>query len=138
MLVQGVEHIKNALGYFGFAHYISHAQRMRAIPIERNGGASVAPSVATVIDGSYQPLSRPLFVYVSATAAKRPEIRRFIEFYLTEGPALAQEVGFIALPAQATAIALEHFRNNRLGTVFGGRPEVGVTIENLLSRDAVL
>jgi phosphate transport system substrate-binding protein len=137
VLVQGVENNKNALGYFGFAYYASHKDRMRAIAIERNGSA-VLPSIETVTDGSYQPLSRPLFIYVNAAAIQRPEIRKFVEFYLTEGPKLVQEVGFVPLPPEASAAALEHLRNNRLGTVFGGVPEVGVTIQDLLARDARL
>lgn len=138
VLVQGVEHNKNALGYFGYAYYASHQQRMRAVAIEKEGGSAVLPTIETVVDGSYQPLSRPLFIYVTEAAAQRPEVRRFIEFYLTQGSQLAQESGFVPLPAQASQLALEHFRNNRLGTVFGGVPEVGVTIEDLLAREAKL
>ena len=138
VLVQGVEHNKNALGYFGFAHYISHHDRMRAVPIEQPDGPPVAPSIETVMDGTYQPLSRPLFIYPSSAATERPEVQRFLEFYLTEGGALAAEVGFVPLPARASAEALEDFRNRRVGTVFGGVPEVGVTIEELLEREATL
>jgi len=138
VLVQGVENNRNALGYFGFAYYSSHAQRMRAVPIQTESGAGVTPSVATVLDGSYQPLSRPLFIYVNEASAQRPEVRQFVEFYLTQGAALAQEVGFVALPQAAGELALKHFRDNRLGTVFGGVPEVGVTIANLMEREAKL
>jgi phosphate transport system substrate-binding protein len=138
VLVQGVEHNKNALGYFGFAYYISHKDRMRAVPIEKEDGTQVLPSNEAVVDGSYQPLSRPLFIYVSDKSAQRPEVRKFIEYYLTEGPALAAQVGFVALPEQAAKTALQHFNDGRLGTVFGGVPEVGVTIEDLLQREAKL
>lgn len=138
VLVQGVEHNKNALGYFGFAHYISHKERMRVVPIEKDDGTLLSPSLASVTDGTYQPLSRPLFIYVSAKSVQRPEVRKLIEFYLTEGPALAAQVGFVPLPDQAAQTALKHFRDGRLGTVFGGVPEVGVTIEDLLKRDATL
>jgi phosphate transport system substrate-binding protein len=138
VLVQGVENNKNALGYFGFAYYASHKDRMRAIPIEQADGKRVVPSNAAVIDGTYQPLSRPLFIYVSDKSATRPEVRKLIEFYLTEGPALAEQVGFVALPDQAAKQALQHFSDGRLGTVFGGVPEVGVTIEDLLKREARL
>ncbi len=138
VLVQGVEHNKNALGYFGFAHYNAHKQRMRAIPIIAGGQPPVAPTLETVTSGTYQPLSRPLFIYVNAASAKRPDVRRFIEFYLTQGPALAQESGFIALPPQASQLALQYFNAHRLGTVFGGAPEVGVTIEALMARKATL
>jgi phosphate transport system substrate-binding protein len=138
VLVQGVEHNKNALGYFGFAHYISHHERLRAIAIEQPDGSHVLPSIETVIDGSYQPLSRPLFIYPNAAAAQRPEVHRLLEFYLNEGSKLAAEVGFVPLPEQAIATAKEHFREQRLGTVFGGVPEVGVRIEELLEREAKL
>ncbi|HEY4370243.1 MAG TPA: PstS family phosphate ABC transporter substrate-binding protein [Steroidobacteraceae bacterium] len=138
VLVQGVEHNKNALGYFGFAYYVSHQERMRAVSIEQAAGGAVAPSIGTVTDGTYQPLARPLFIYINAAAAHRPEIRQFIEFYLTKGPALAAEVGFVPLPAQASQTALQHFNDGRLGTVFGGVPEVGVTITDLLAREAKL
>ncbi len=136
VLVQGVESNKNALGYFGFAYYIGHKERMRAVPIEKADGTQVLPSNAAVVDGTYQPLSRPLFIYVSDKSAQRPEVRALIEYYLTEGPALAADVGFVALPEQAAKTALGHFNENRLGTVFGGVPEVGITIDDLLKREA--
>jgi phosphate transport system substrate-binding protein len=138
VLVQGVEHNTNALGYFGFAYYISHQERMRAVPIEQPNGTAVLPSIEAVIDGSYQPLSRPLFIYPSAAAAQRPEVHRLLEFYLNEGPTLVAEVGFVPLPQQAIETAKSHFREQRLGTVFGGVPEVGVRIEELLEREATL
>jgi phosphate transport system substrate-binding protein len=138
VLVQGVENNKNALGYFGLAYYVSHQERMRAVPIVNSNGAAILPSIASVTDGSYEPLSRPLFVYVSAIAAQRPEVRRFIEFYMTEGPSLAAEAGFVPLPERASRLALKYFHDRRLGSVFGGTPEVGVTIDELLEREAKL
>jgi phosphate transport system substrate-binding protein len=138
VLVQGVENNKNALGYFGFAYYISHQDRMRAVPIAKADGSQVLPSAAAVIDGTYQPLSRPLFIYVSSKAVERPEVRQFVQFFLSEGAALAGEVGFVPLPEQAAQMALKHFNEGRMGSVFGGVPEVGVTIEDLLSREAKL
>jgi phosphate transport system substrate-binding protein len=136
VLVQGVENNKPALGYFGVAYYGAHRERMRAVPIERPDGTAVAPSHETVLSGEYQPLSRPLFIYVSVDSARRPEVQQFVEFYLTQGGGLAQEVGFIALPERASQQAREHFAQRRPGTVFGGVPEVGVTIEELLEREA--
>lgn len=138
VLVQGVENNKNALGYFGFAYYVGHKDRMRAVGIEQEGGPQVLPSNETVVNGTYQPLSRPLFIYVSDKSAQRPEVRKLIEFYLTEGPELASQVGFVSLPEQAAQTALQHFNDGRIGTVFGGVPEVGVTIEELLKREAKL
>ena len=138
VLVQGVENNKNALGYFGLAYYVSHQDRMRAVPIVNGEGAAVLPSIATVTDGSYEPLSRPLFIYVSTRAAERPEVRQFVEFYMIKGPRLAAEAGFVPLPERASQLALTHFKDGRVGSVFGGVPEVGVTLEELLKRDAKL
>jgi len=138
VLVQGVENNKNALGYFGFAYYIAHKDKMRAVEIDNGKGKTVAPSLEAVIDGSYQPLSRPLFIYVRDTAAQRPEVKAFIDFYLTDGAKLAKEVGYVPLPAAAYKTAQKHFAENKLGTVFGGVPEVGVTIESLLQREGKL
>ena len=138
VLVTGVENNKNALGYFGFAYYVSHQDRMRAVPIAKEDGSQVLPSAAAVTDGTYQPLSRPLFIYVSSKAVERPEVRTFVEFFLTQGSELVGEVGFVPLPEESAQTTLQHFKNGRMGSVFGGVPEVGVTIEDLLKREAKL
>jgi phosphate transport system substrate-binding protein len=138
VLVQGVESNKSALGYFGFAYYVAHKDKLRAVPIINPRGQPVGPSIEAVNDGTYQPLSRPLFIYVRESAAQRPEVKRFIEFHLTAGAALAQEVGYVPLPAQAYKTALQHFERKKMGSVFGGVPEVGVTIDELLARDGKL
>jgi phosphate transport system substrate-binding protein len=138
VLVQGVENNKNAIGYFGFAYYIGHKDKMRAVTIVNPKGQAVGPSIEAVNDGSYQPLSRPLFIYVRETAVQRAEVKEFIEFYLTEGAELVKEVGYVPLPPQAYKLALQHFNSKKLGTVFGGVPEVGVTIDALLAREGKL
>jgi len=138
VLVQGVESNKSALGYFGYAYYAAHKDRLRAVPVVNKKGEAVGPSLEAVIAGTYEPLSRPLFIYVRDTAATRAEVQEFIKFYLTEGASLVKEVGYVPLPAQAYKLALEHFTAKKLGTVFGGTPEVGVTIENLLAREGKL
>lgn len=138
VLVQGVENNKNALGYFGYAYYIAHKDKMRAVPIDNGKGKTVSPSLEAVIDGSYQPLSRPLFIYVRESSTQRPEVQEFIQFYLTQGADLVKEVGYVPLPPQAYKTAQQHFKDKKLGTVFGGVPEVGVTIESLLAREGKL
>ena len=138
VLVQGVENNKNALGYFGFAYYVGHKDKMKAVPVLNPKNQPVGPSIEAVNDGSYQPLSRPLFIYVRDTAAQRPEVKEFIAFYLGEGADLVKEVGYVPLPPQAYKLALQHFSGGKLGTVFGGIPEVGVTIDALLAREGKL
>jgi phosphate transport system substrate-binding protein len=138
-LVQGVESNKNALGYFGFAYYVPNKNRLQAVAIDGGKGKAIGPSVEAVIDGSYQPLSRPLFIYVRDTAVQRPEVKEFVQFYLSaEGAKLVAEVGYVPLPPQAYAAALKRFNEKKLGTVFGGVPEIGVTIDALLARETKL
>ena len=136
-LVQGVENNKTALGYFGFAYYAAHKDKLRAVPID-GGKGPVAPSIETVINGTYSPLSRPLFMYVKESSAGRPEVKEFVEFAMKEGAGLVKEVGYVPLPASAYQLALQHFNDRKLGSVFGGVPKVGVTIEQLLAMEGKL
>jgi phosphate transport system substrate-binding protein len=138
VIVQGVSSNKGAIGYFGYAYYIGNKERIRAVPIQNKKGSAVLPSIEAVIDGTYEPLSRPLFVYVRDTAAQRPEVKEFVQFLLSDGAELAKEVGYVPLPAQAYQLALKHFNDKKMGTVFGGTPEVGVTIDALLAREGKL
>ena len=136
-LVQGVENNKNAIGYFGFAYYAAHKDKMRAVPID-GGKGPVEPSLANVTNGTYNPLSRPLFIYVKESSMNRPEVRQFVQFMMTKGGALVSEVGYLPLPKSAYDLAWKHFNDKKLGTVFGGHPKVGITIEQLLAMEAKL
>ena len=136
-LVQGVENNKSALGYFGFAYYAAHKDKLRAVAID-GGKGPVLPSIENVLNGTYSPLSRPLFVYVREASASRPEVREFVQFMMKQGSALVSEVGYVPLPQSAYDLAWKHFDNKKLGTVFGGHNQVGITIEELLSMEAKL
>jgi phosphate transport system substrate-binding protein len=139
VLVQGVARDVNAIGYFGFAYYAENRDKLRAVPIvEKPGKPAVAPSEASVLDGSYQPLSRPIFVYVNAKSLGKPEVKEFVEYYMKNGAKLAKEVKYVPLPASAYTTNLDHLAKRKLGTVFGGASEVGVTIDALMKREASL
>jgi phosphate transport system substrate-binding protein len=135
-LVQGVENNKGALGYFGFAYYSAHKDKLTAVAIDAGKGA-VAPSLENVTNATYSPLSRPLFIYVRDTSAQRPEIKEFVRFALSRGD-LVSETGYLPLPKQAYAIAQQHFDGAKLGSVFGGVPKIGITIDQLLAMEAKL
>lgn len=135
VLVQGVSRNPNALGYFGYAYYEENKTRVRSVPID-NGNGAVAPSPATVENGTYQPLSRPLFIYVSEKAAnERPEVREFVEFYLSN-PELISEVNYVPLPDEAYRLAQTNFNDRKTGSVFAGRDTIGVRIADLLRLEA--
>ncbi len=135
VLVQGIANDRNALGYFGFAYYVENQKKLKAVPIDGGKGA-VAPSAKTVEDGSYQPLSRPIFIYVSKKSLDKPEVKEFVEFYLKQAPQLVKQVKYVPLPASAYTTGSEHVKKGKVGTVFGGEAEVGVKIEDLLKREA--
>jgi len=139
VLVQGVAQDVNAIGYFGYAYYAENKNRLKAVPIvEKPGKPPVAPSEASVLDGTYQPLARPIFIYVNTKSLAKPEVKEFVEFYMKNGSKIAKEVKYVPLPAKAYEVNLDHLAKGKKGTVFDGVAEVGVTIEALQAREAKL
>jgi len=138
VLVQGVARDANALGYFGFAYYVENKDKLKAVPIVNEKGNAVLPSLEAVEKGTYSPLARPIFIYVNAKALAKPEVKEFVQFYMTHGAKLAKEVKYVPLPATAYKTAWDHVLHAKKGTVFGGTAEVGITIEELLRREAKL
>jgi len=136
VLVQGVSQDVNAIGYFGYAYYAENQTRLKAVPVADKGKPAVLPSETTVINGTYQPLSRPIFIYVNAKSLAKPEVKEFVAFYMKDGPKIAKEVKYVPLPPSAYDKNMEHLNKGKKGTVFGGVAEVGVTIEALQAREA--
>jgi phosphate transport system substrate-binding protein len=139
VLVQGISSDVDAIGYFGFAYYYENRDKLKALSIQASADKpAVAPTPETVIDGSYMPLSRPLFIYVSDKAWARQEIKDFVAYYLDNAATLVKEVDFVPLPEKAYATVREHLQAGKMGTVFGGEPATAITIEDLLAREAAL
>jgi phosphate transport system substrate-binding protein len=139
VLVQGVSQDVNAIGYFGYAYYAENQAKLKAVPIvEKAGKPAVSPSEATVLNGTYQPLSRPIFIYVNAKSLAKPEVKEFAEYYMKNAAKIAKEVKYVPLPAQAYTVGLDHISKMKKGTVMGGKNEVGVRVEELLAREAKL
>lgn len=139
VLVQGIATDKYALGFFGLAYYEYNKNKLRLIPvddgIDDNGKGQIYPSLETVNNGTYQPLSRPIFIYVSKKSAEKEEVARFVTFYLKNARELTTEVGYIPLPDTAYLLALKRFENRKTGSVFGDSGTGNdVTIEDLLRR----
>jgi len=97
VLVQGIAGDEYAMGFFGFAYYIENEDKLKVLPVD-GGNGPVAPSPTTINDGTYSPLSRPIFIYLNTASLARPEVKAFVEFYLDNAGALANEVGYIELP----------------------------------------
>jgi phosphate transport system substrate-binding protein len=134
-LVQGISNDKYALGYIPYAYYEPNKKRLKAVAVD-GGHGPVLPSRDTVESGAYQPLSRPMFIYVNAKSVEKPEVKRFVEFYLAQAPTLVPQVKYVPLPQQAYELAMAHFRKGRVGTAFQGVSTIGMRIEDLLRREA--
>ncbi len=139
VLVQGVARDVNAIGYFGYAYYAENTGKLKALPIVNpKTGKAIEPSAANVENGTYQPLSRPIFIYVKAKSLEKPEVREFVEFYMKHGAQLTKEVKYVPLPAAAYTGNVEHMAKKKFGTVFGGKNEIGITIDEVMKREAKL
>jgi phosphate transport system substrate-binding protein len=133
VIVRGVSADKNALGYFGFAYFEENQKALKAIPVD-GGKGPVSVSVASIGDGSYFPLSRPLFLYVSVKALDRPEVKAFMDFYIAQAAKLSREVGYIPLPAEAYPLAQARIDKKKTGSLFSAKgSQIGVSIKELLA-----
>jgi phosphate transport system substrate-binding protein len=142
-LVTGVSTDKYALGYFGMSYAEENKSKLKVLAIVGGDKApkknqAIQASKETVESGDYYPLSRPLFIYVNDSSAKKPEVKQFVEYYLKNSKEIVPSVKYIGLPAKAYDQASGHFSKGKLGTVFGGKSEVGLRIEDLLKREGKL
>jgi phosphate transport system substrate-binding protein len=138
VLVQGIAGDKNALGFFGFAYYEENKEKLKLVAIDDgvkdNGEAAVLPSKESIESASYQPLSRPIFIYVSKSDAERKEVQDFVGYYIGEGVKLIDEVGYIGLPSETYGLVRERFAKRTTGSVFAGAgSKVGVKVHDLLA-----
>lgn len=134
-LVRGVNQDPNALGYFGLAYYEQNPTELKAVPIVNPDGEAIEPSRAMVEAAEYQPLARPLFIYVNATAAQQnPALRDFVDFYLDEAQNMVAEIGYVPLPEEAYHINRVKFDTGQVGTVFEGESQFDLTIAELMRR----
>ncbi|MCI0529519.1 MAG: PstS family phosphate ABC transporter substrate-binding protein [Nitrospira sp.] len=141
VLVQGIANDQFALGFFGLAYYEHNKERLKLVAIDdenpKNGDGPITPSAETVMNGTYQPLARPIFIYVNIKSVARPEVREFVKFYMIAGRPLVKEVGYIPLSDKVYELALKRFEQRTVGSVFGGKgAQVGVTLDVLLAAEA--
>jgi phosphate transport system substrate-binding protein len=140
VLVQGVTSDESALGFLGYAYYENSKAKLKAVKIEdgkaENGNGPIEPTVETVRNGTYQPLSRPIFIYAATKKLERAAVDQFITFYLDNAERLTTEVHYIPLPTRAYQLAKERVKKRVHGSMFGGKgSQVGVSIEVLLQRE---
>jgi phosphate transport system substrate-binding protein len=123
VLVQGVSGDPSSLGYMGLAYYIENKDRMKLVPVDdgdpANGAGAIEPSIQTVRGGTYRPLSRPLFIYANTTALSRPEVQKFVDYYVSKATELIQEVGYVPLSDAEQQLVRDRFAAKTAGTMYG-------------------
>ncbi|MEW6721074.1 MAG: PstS family phosphate ABC transporter substrate-binding protein [Thermodesulfobacteriota bacterium] len=140
ILVQGIASDAGGLGYFGVAYYENNKDKLKLVAVDdgkdANGKGPQLPTYENVVKGTYQPLARPIFIYVNAKSAEKPEVQRFVKFYMQQGGKLSKEVGYVSLPKEAYTLGQARFDKRMAGSVFGGHgAQVGVRIEDLLKKE---
>jgi phosphate transport system substrate-binding protein len=114
VLVQGIASDEAALGYFGLAYYEQNKDKLKIVPIDdgddKNGKGAITPSLETVRNGTYAPLSRPIFIYVKVKSLEKTEVKDFVEFYIKKAPGLSKEVGYIPLPDEIYKSSMDKFQ----------------------------
>lgn len=136
VLVQGIAGDVNALGFFGLAYFEENADKLKLIGID-NGNGCVLPSTETVAGGTYQPLSRPLFIYANRQRIdQKDEISAFVSYYLENAATYSAEVGYIPLTAEIYQLANARFDQRVTGSIFEGLGStVGVSLQDLLAKE---
>jgi phosphate transport system substrate-binding protein len=136
VLVTGVAGDKGGLAYFGLAYYLENKDKLNALAIvAKNKTNAVEPTEATVMDGTYQPLARPLFIYVNGTkGAFDKDVKAFVEYYIANAPKLVKEVKYIPLNTAEYAAVSKHWQSKKSGSGFDGTSEVNLKIEDLIKR----
>ena len=119
VLVQGIAGDTGAIGYFGYAYLAENDDIIRAVPV-RHEGKTVAPTMDTINNGTYAPLSRPIFIYVSTKSMDREEVAEFVTFYLENAADLVPDVGYVPLPDEIYELGIEQFEDGVTGSIFHG------------------
>ncbi len=137
VIVQGVSGDELALGYFGYAYFEENKDKLKVLAIddgnEANGAGAIVPTPDSVADGSYHPLSRPIFIYPRVKSLDRAEVKNFVDFYLAEGNALVREVGYIPLTPKEYELVRARFAARKTGSMYHGDSQAGMTLTERLS-----
>lgn len=135
VLVQGVSKDTGALGYFGLAYYEENKDKLNSVAID-NGNGAIQPAAETVVNGTYQPLSRPLFIYINKASAEKAHVASFVRFYLGNVTNLSRQVGYIPLPKSVMKMVAQRYNKKKTGSIFGNAGSVvGVQLKDLLRKE---
>jgi phosphate transport system substrate-binding protein len=139
VLVQGIANDELALGFIPFAYFEANQGKLKLMPVDDgkkdNGDGAILPSAETIKNGTYQPMSRPIFIYVSRKANERPEVQKFVDYYIKSADKLVREVGYVGLGSEIYSLVSERYAKHTLGSAFAGKNTVGVTLDQLLAAE---
>ena len=136
VLVKGVSGDKGGIAYFGLAYYEENKNLLKAVAIKNSTGDFVMPGLKTIMDGSYNPLSRPLFIYLNAAMVESdPNVKKFVEFYLKHVAELSKEVGYVPFNEQEYAAISNHYKTLQTGTAYK-KPVIGLSVKQILEMSA--
>jgi phosphate transport system substrate-binding protein len=134
-LVEGVSKDQNALGYFGYAYYQENQSKLKAVPVNSGKGA-ILPSAESVEKNQYQPLSRPLFIYVNLSSIQdKSLLSTFVSYYIQNAATTAKSVGYVPLPEDSRNLNFVNFHQGKVGTVFDGEAQINLTLAELLRKE---
>ena len=140
VLIQGISNDELALGFVPFAYYEGNKDKLKLVPVDDgtddNGKGAILPSAETIRNGTYEPLSRPVFIYISTKATGRPEVQKFVDFYLTNADKLVREVGYVGLGDNLYTLVKDRYARKVTGSAFTAGNTIGVTIGQLLSKES--
>ena len=136
-LVSGVAGDKYSLGYFGYAYFFENQDKLKLVAIDdkddTNGKGPVLATNETIINGTYQPLSRPLLIYINKTSSEKPEVANFVNYYIDNAPTLVAETGYVPLSTEAYKLVKARFTAGTTGSLFLTlKTTVGVKLEEIL------
>lgn len=136
IIVKGVAGDKGGMGYFGLAYFTENSETLKAVKIKNAAGKFIMPSLEAAQNGSYNPLSRPLFIYLNAKkAAFDVNVKKFIEFFLNNAKELSAEVGYVPFTDKEYTAIINHYKKLKTGTAFA-KPAIGLSVEEILKLSA--
>ena len=133
VLVRGIAGDRGSLGYFGYSYFVENRDILKMVAVN-SGNGCIKPTDETINNGSYSPLSRPLFIYVSKKAWKEPDVKDFVSYFVSYDRAdLLRDLGFVPFPERVHDLVLDRFQRGLSGTIFGGENPQHGTVEEILA-----
>ena len=136
VLVKGVSGDKGGIAYFGLAYYEENKNLLKAVAIKNKKGNFIIPELKTIMNGSYNPLSRPLFIYINAEKVNSdPKVKKFVEFYIKHATTLSEEVGYVPFSKEEYAAITNHYKTQQIGSAYK-KPKIGLSVKQILELSA--